>query len=74
MAELSTNQQQMAAISSCDVRVFRGAVANCDHYLPVVVADIKLKLRQARAVSKRRHLYDIARLKSPGVRFVLELL
>jgi hypothetical protein len=56
-----------------DVRVYRGADANSDHYM--VAATIKLKLRQAQKQKQTRQMLDITKLKSPEVKreFTLEL-
>ena len=56
-----------------DVRVYRGADANSDHYL--VSADIKLKLRSAPRQRKSRKQLDVNKLKNPEISkaFVLEL-
>ena len=56
-----------------DVRVYRGADANSNHFL--VAASIKLKLRKAAAQGQQRKRLDIPQLKNPQTRanFVLEL-
>ena len=56
-----------------DVRVYRGADANSDHYL--VVATVGLKLRQAPRQKQARQTLDTAKLKTPDVKreFVIEL-
>lgn len=59
--------------SMLDVRVYRGADANSDHYL--IATSIKLKLRQIPQQHQRRKVLDIARLKSATIKkqFVLEV-
>lgn len=56
-----------------DVRVYRGADANSDHFL--VSASIKLKLRKAAVKSQQKKRFDIPKLKTPQIKtaFVLEL-
>ena len=56
-----------------DVRVFRGADANSDHYL--VTTLIKLKLKKQPTEGEQRKLLDITRLKSPAVlkEFVIDI-
>ena len=56
-----------------DVRTYRGADANSDHYL--VGATIKLKLRRAVPQGKHRKQLDTTKLKCPNINkeFVLEL-
>jgi hypothetical protein len=55
-----------------DVRVYRGADANSDHYL--LIAEVKTKLRKALRPLKRKRL-DISRLRDPTIKeeFSLEL-
>ena len=56
-----------------DVRVYRGADANSDHFL--VAATIKLKLRKVIPQSQQRKRLDIPKLKCPHTKaaFALEL-
>ena len=56
-----------------DVRVYRGADINSDHYL--VTATIKLKLRKVIKQSQSRKHLDVAKLKCPKTikEFALEL-
>ena len=55
-----------------DVRVYRGADANSDHYL--VIGQVKLKLRQTRKVQNRQ-VFDTQKLRRPAEKqeFVVEL-
>lgn len=56
-----------------DVRVCRGADVNSDHHL--VIASIRLKLRNVMQKSQQRRHLDIAKLKCPKTnkQFVVEL-
>ena len=56
-----------------DVRTYRGADANSNHYL--VGETIKLKLRRAAPLGQHRKQLDITKLKCPNINkeFVLEL-
>ncbi len=56
-----------------DVRVYRGADVNSDHYL--VAATIKLKLKKVSSQGQRRKQLDITKLRCPDTNaaFVLEL-
>jgi hypothetical protein len=57
--------------SLLDVRARRGADVNSDHFL--VVGKIRIKLRKLTNDAKRNQVFDIAKLKDPGIKQAFKL-